>query len=1221
MIGLDQILKKCSEGITTGCTIAWHHVGYIIHYKENIQKLQEETKKLENELTRIDGRVQRAKNDGEIPEDDVLQWIKLANGIKVDVEALQDGARENNWCFKWCPNVYRRYKLGKDSEEKIAPVISIKEEGEKYMTLEVAHRAPPLKFGYNFSQGYEAFDSRAEILENIMKALADPCIKMIGLCGPGGVGKTTMATEVGKLAKQNGLFDDVAMATISQTLNEKAVKERLAFELDLKLDGSAHQLYHRLNNGKKNLVILDDVWENFNLADIEIPITDGNKGCKVVITSRIQGLCRGMPMPVDPEEFLIGVLREPEAWTLFKKVAAISVDSEIPSEAMEVCDKCGGLPVAICAVAAALKGKAEHAWRDALLQLKNYRIKQIAHIDKKLLISLNWSYDRLEPEDARSCFLLCSLFPEDAEISIDELVRYSMGMRLLDQIYSSFDQVRDRVLEMVDVLKTSCLLLDGRDKSVVKMHDIIRDVAISIAENEKRYLVKHGIEKWPEKGRDEHYSAISLRFTGKIHKFPNELERRGLHTLVLQCSNDSPTDFPNNFFNGMENNLEVLDLSEMPIKRLPSSLRTLVKLRMLCLNGGRLTTEIALLGILGSLRNLEILSLTCMKKVMFHDEDRTGFSELQFLKSQPQIPPGSFCNLCELRVEKCEFKFLFTHSIARGLEQLQRLEIGDCEDMEEIIRNERQGDEEEIIFHHLKKMVLKDLPDLRSFYSSMKNTSTTKANNSNPSRPLFCEKVAFPALEYLEIRYVDNISGIIGDKQLKLPVQQEKNESFWNLPRLQHLLVDECSELKAIVVANKEGGAHDKPLIFRELRSMHLTSLPNLKSFYSICGSKAEEEISKPQLFFNEKVAFPALEHLEIAGVGNISGIIGDKQLKLPVQQEENESFWNLPRLRDLRIGRCIELKAIVVANKEGGAHDKPLIFRELCSLHLLYLENLKSFYSICGSKTEEEISKPQLLFNEKVTFPALEDLSVHSIENISGIIGDKQLKLPLQQEENESFWNLPHLRDLHVSSCSKLKAIVVANKEGGAHDKPLIFRELRSLNFGSLKNLKSFYSICESKAEEEISKPQPLFNEKIMFPCLKELRIWNMDNFEIWISTPPTNSFNKLTRLYVDGCDKLLYVAPSELLGSLQNLQSLEIECCESIEEVFKTRGLIAGEGIVSRDEATSEQVEIIPVLPQLERVSLEKLPRLISFCFGYKLLSSVQLSIEECPSFGPLM
>ncbi|CAL5428225.1 unnamed protein product [Camellia sinensis] len=388
MLGLDQILNKCSDGIIAGCTIAWHHVAYVIHYKENIQKLQHETKNLENELTRIDGRVKRAENNGEVPEADVLMWIESANKIKTDVNALVDGARENERCFKWGPNVCRRYKLGKDSEEKIARAISIKEKGEKYMTLEVAQRVPPLKFGYNFTEDYEAFDSRAEIFEEIMKALADPRIKMIGLCGPGGVGKTTMAEEVGKLAKKNRLFDDVAMATISQTLNEKAVKKNLARQLGITLDGSPYKLYDRLNNRKKNLVILDDVWEKFKLADIEIPITDGND-CKVVIISPKRGLCQKMSKPEAwTKEFLIGVLPEQEAKTLFKKVTAISEDSEILSVANEVCDKCGGLPFAICAVAAALKGKGEHAWKDALRQLKDYKIKEIADIDQNLLISL-----------------------------------------------------------------------------------------------------------------------------------------------------------------------------------------------------------------------------------------------------------------------------------------------------------------------------------------------------------------------------------------------------------------------------------------------------------------------------------------------------------------------------------------------------------------------------------------------------------------------------------------------------------------------------------------------------------------------------------------------------------------------------------------------------------------------------------------------------------------
>ncbi|CAL5380615.1 unnamed protein product [Camellia sinensis] len=571
-------------------------------------------------------------------------------------------------------------------------------------------------------------------------------------------------------------------------------------------------------------------------------------------------------------------------------------------------------------------------------------------------------------------------------------------MRLLDQIYlNTVEDVRARVRTLVDGLKSSCLLLDGtgRIQNGVKMHDVIRDVAISIAEDEKGYLVNHDIKKWPEKGTYEHYSAMSLRFTTNIRELPNELECRGLHTLVLKSNHDcSRTEVPNNFFNGMENHLEVLDLTEIPLESLPSSLPTLVKLRMLCLNC-RLKRDIGL-ALLGRLRNLEILTLQNMKKVLLHDEDGAGFSKLKylkvkecydvehllgtpetFLKAQPQSPPRPFSNLCKLIVKRCRFTFLFSLSVARGLVQLQYLKITNCKNMEEIIRNERQGDDEEIIFHHLKKMVLRILPNLKSFCSSTKNAATMEANNSNPSQPLFCEKVAFPALEDLVIWDIDNISGIAGDKQFKHPIKEEEEESFWklrNLPCLRHLHITGGDNLKAIVVANKEGGAYDKPLIFPKLCSLELCELPNLNSFYGNCGPKEEEEEEylQPQLFFNEKVAFPVLEDFKILNVHNITGIIGDKQFKLPAQEKERESFRqlkNLPLIRHLEIRLCSELKVIVVANKEGGANDKPLNFSELRSLQLNYLENLKSFYGNCGpeeKEDEEGILKPVSLFNEK---------------------------------------------------------------------------------------------------------------------------------------------------------------------------------------------------------------------------------------------------------------
>ncbi|KAF5952609.1 hypothetical protein HYC85_010553 [Camellia sinensis] len=633
MIGLGEITKiLCSDGVLKACKTGWSHVGYVIHYKKNIQKLEDEIIGLEDEWRRIDGSAHRARDDARVVENDVRQWLLSAYGMKAEVEVfLLDMVRENKWCFKCsCPNIYWRYWLGKESEKKTARVIRLKEEGTKFMTCPMSHRAPLPDSGFTFSAKYEAFDSRKRIFEEIMKTLEDPSIKMIGIYGPGGVGKTTMVEEVLQLAKRNRLFDSVAMTTVSKVVEKEKVQGELASQLGLTLDefGRAGKLLNRLSNGGKNLVILDDVWEPLDLAEIGIPTTDGgnneplidlpeigipftygsNMVCKVVITSRKQRVCQMMQKSNELKVFPIEVLTDTEAWSLFTKMAEISVNSGIPPAAEDVCNECGRLPVAICAVAAALKGKNNYAWIDAHTQLKNSKLRAIVDVDPKLFSSLKLSYDFLEPKDARSCFMLCSLFYEDAEISIEDLVRYSIGMRLLDQIHlNTVEDIRARVLTLVDGLKSSCLLLDGRSQNRVKMHDVIRDVAISIAEDEKGYLVNHDIKKWPEKGTYEHYSAMSLRFTTNICELPNELECRGLHTLVLKSNHDcSRTDVPNNFFNGMDNNLEVLDLTEIPLESLPSSLPTLVKLRMLCLNG-RLKIDIGL-ALLGRLRTLRYLA-------------------------------------------------------------------------------------------------------------------------------------------------------------------------------------------------------------------------------------------------------------------------------------------------------------------------------------------------------------------------------------------------------------------------------------------------------------------------------------------------------------------------------------------------------------------------------------------------------------------------------------
>ncbi|CDP09602.1 unnamed protein product [Coffea canephora] len=451
-----------------------------------------------------------------------------------------------------------------------------------------------------------------------MEALKQEKTSLMAICGMGGVGKTTLVKQIADQVKFEKLFDEVAMATVSQSPNMRNVQDQLAEQLGLKITkqtdlARAKRLYTRLTGrDKRILVILDDIWKELDLKSLGIPVKGECKSLKVILTSRSSDACRDM----GAEIFEVNVLPKEEAWLLFKEVAEISDDFALSGVAKQVAEECKGLPLAIVVVAKALKrNHTPESWDRPLRQLRKDRMGNLRGVQDLVFLRIEWSYNHLGTDEAKHLLLLCSLFPEDYSIPIEHLVRYGKGLQLFRDTENLID-ARDKVDLLVDELKSSHLLLNDAEKEdSVKLHDVVRDVCLSIAsKDEHEFLVSNsGL------GEKNSYTAISLILQDSNHDllpFCKEYPRLRLLRLVVQSGE---LNLSEDSFVGMEalramelNNSSIefplLFKSEILDDRFPAEIGQLSNLKLLDL---RVESSLHPLssGILSSLKKLEELYL------------------------------------------------------------------------------------------------------------------------------------------------------------------------------------------------------------------------------------------------------------------------------------------------------------------------------------------------------------------------------------------------------------------------------------------------------------------------------------------------------------------------------------------------------------------------------------------------------------------------------------
>nr|UBY07195.1 NBS-LRR disease resistance protein [Dasypyrum villosum] len=418
---------------------------------------------------------------------------------------------------------------------------------------------------------------------------------VISLLGMGGLGKTALAANVYK--KEREKFQCYAWVSISQTYSREDVLRNMIKEIfkdnasalssTLAMDiMSLEETLKKYLEQRKYFIILDDVWDPEAFDDLSRMFIHNDKGSRVMLTTRetrVAALAsRGRILTLE-------ALPEDKAWDLFcKKAFPRDTNHECPTElkasSKEIVSKCKGLPLAIVSVGSLLRvrEKTVEEWRRINDQLSWEIINNsmLDHIRNVLYLSFIYL-----PTYLKSCFLYCSLFPEDYVLHRKQLARLWAAEGFVEERgESTLEEVAEGYLkELVD--RNMLQLVErntfGRMKTFI-MHDILRDLALDLCQK-NCFGVTY-----------DNKCEGSLEMVGRrlvVHKLKKEKNHQpisGTHQLrtVITLDNSMPSSTIPLLFTESRY-ITVLELRGMPIEEIPEAIGDLFNLRHLGLRNSK----------------------------------------------------------------------------------------------------------------------------------------------------------------------------------------------------------------------------------------------------------------------------------------------------------------------------------------------------------------------------------------------------------------------------------------------------------------------------------------------------------------------------------------------------------------------------------------------------------------------------------------------------------
>ncbi|XP_021273962.1 disease resistance RPP13-like protein 4 [Herrania umbratica] len=593
---------------------------YVTEFRDLFEKLQTELQLMQCFLMDSD-RLKRKNQSIRKILADLRELIYESEDILADCQLQsRDGNQfSQGWLACFSPSkLHFKYQSGKRLKEIIEKITSIKQNissllgGPLLFQPEVTNvqeqipRWSSQVYDHTQVVGLEADTQKIKdwIFEAASNGTQD--ILAIGVVGMGGLGKTTIAQKVFSEREIERHFDRRVWVSVSQTFTEEQIMRSMLNTLgEASARDDANELLKKINQyllGKRYLIVMDDVWSEDVVWWQRIcqGLPKGNGSC-VIITTRIEKVSRKMGVQevrIHRPKFL----NEDYSWLLFRKIAFAASDGnciyhDLEDVGKEIVEKCKGLPLAIKAVGGMMLCKTPYyrEWR----RIANHFRDELTENDNSVMASLQLSYDEL-PSYLKSCFLSFSLYPEDCVITKEQLVHCWIGEGFvpLRSGRSSTDAGEDCFSGL-----TNRCLIEVVDKnyhgtiSTCKMHDMVRDLVLKIAEEDAFYTQKSlncrhvGISNKMDKGQlsenQKLRGLVSTTKTSEVNKIESSIAKKFSECRCLRVLDVSKSIFELPLSSllyhiGSLQHLTYLSLSNThPLIELPASLEKLSNLQIL----------------------------------------------------------------------------------------------------------------------------------------------------------------------------------------------------------------------------------------------------------------------------------------------------------------------------------------------------------------------------------------------------------------------------------------------------------------------------------------------------------------------------------------------------------------------------------------------------------------------------------------------------------------